>query len=262
MFRKLIRILKDKRGVATSLLEATATIAVGATLAGAAVTVVTDKIQDARIAQGFQDVQSLADAINTFEKDNLFFPIFESSGNSSASASTSSPNPFTSPSSSSRAGIEVEILTSASGDYPERQGNGDVAATHTSLTGGTHQTKWLNAAPAGGTDDHVDTLEGQLNENSPKYTVKGAITFDTERGYAGPYLSSLSSTDPWGNRYESNVHFLNDKDLTNADGLVDSFQTITISAGPNEQIQTSFQAQADASGKITVKGDDIAFRVR
>src|SRR5436305_11033815 len=76
-FKKIANWLKDSKGVATSLIEATATIAVGAVLAGVAVGGAIDAINDSKIQAAIGDVSSIGQAVITFYKDNAFFPVFK-----------------------------------------------------------------------------------------------------------------------------------------------------------------------------------------
>lgn len=249
MRQEIVSALRNHRGIATSLLEATAAIAVGATLAGAAVTVVSEKVQDARVAQALQDVQSLADAINSFEKDNTFYPIFITAGTANAATAPGSAR-----------GPVARILRSESGHLPSvNRATAPDAASAFKDTGADAVLNWNG----GVNDSNADSFEDQLNHNGPGYLARGTVSFSKDRGFAGPYLSLLPPTDPWGNHYECNVRYLDDRTLTDpATGQVQRFQTIVISAGPNEEIQTPFEAQPDGSRQILVRGDDIAYRVR
>ena len=68
---------KDAKGVATSLIEATATVAVGAVLAGVAIGGAIDAINDSKIQAAIGDVGSIGQGVITFYKDNAFFPLFK-----------------------------------------------------------------------------------------------------------------------------------------------------------------------------------------
>src|SRR5437868_9314325 len=72
----LMKAFKDARGVATSLIEATATIAVGTVLAGVAINGGLDAIDHAKIEAAKSDVAVLGQAMMNFFKDNTFFPIY------------------------------------------------------------------------------------------------------------------------------------------------------------------------------------------
>src|SRR2546426_9349081 len=67
---------KDAKGVATSLIEATATVAVGAVLAGVAIGGAIDAINDSKIQAAIGDVSAIGQGVITFYKDNAFFPLF------------------------------------------------------------------------------------------------------------------------------------------------------------------------------------------
>src|SRR5882672_8692324 len=69
-------IIWDAKGVATSLIEATATVAVGAVLAGVAVGGAIDAINDSKVQAAIGDVSLIGQGIITFYKDNAFFPLF------------------------------------------------------------------------------------------------------------------------------------------------------------------------------------------
>src|SRR5258708_37965027 len=75
-FKQIINRLKDSKGVATSLIEATATIAVGAVLAGVAVGGAIDAINNSKVQAAIGDVQAIGTGVITFYKDNAFFPLF------------------------------------------------------------------------------------------------------------------------------------------------------------------------------------------
>src|ERR1700740_2977364 len=75
--REIVNWLRDNKGVATSLIEATATVAVGAVLAGVAVGGAIDAINDSKIQAAIGDVSSIGQGIITFTKDNAFFPLFK-----------------------------------------------------------------------------------------------------------------------------------------------------------------------------------------
>src|SRR6266850_5067524 len=76
-FTPIMKWIKDAKGVATSLVEATATIAVGAVLAGVAVSGAIDAINDSKIQAAIGDVGSIGQGVVTFYKDNAFFPLFK-----------------------------------------------------------------------------------------------------------------------------------------------------------------------------------------
>lgn len=251
-------VFHDLRGAATSLLEATATIAVGATLAAAAVGIVGDMVNEAKVGAARVDVQAIAQAINKFYKDNNFFPHFWT--------------PITNPSSPSVK--MVDVLKSKFGD--------DAAVPTTPVK---DEGAWTSATSAVGftTVTRFDFLENQLITNTPgegtpgeglaffgfgggRYILRGESTIAPTQGWEGPYLANPPASDPWGNKYYVNVKFLQPLELENRRTV------IVISAGPNETIQTPFtlapgsvSTSGSSTGKIDriqLAGDDIGERLR
>src|SRR5205823_9966851 len=100
IFRQLAIWIKDAKGVATSLIEATATVAVGAVLAGVAVGGAIDAINDSKIQAAIGDVSSIGQGVITFYKDNSFFPLFKEGQKTGADDSF------------------YEVLVSENGTYP------------------------------------------------------------------------------------------------------------------------------------------------
>src|SRR5437667_2975320 len=73
--KQIINWLQDSKGVATSLIEATATVAVGAVLAGVAVGGAIDAINNSKVQAAIGDVQAIGTGVISFYKDNAFFPL-------------------------------------------------------------------------------------------------------------------------------------------------------------------------------------------
>src|SRR5438552_15706059 len=85
--KQIINWIRNSKGVATSLIEATATVAVGAVLAGVAVGGAIDAINNSKVQAAIGDVQAIGTGVITFYKDNSFFPLF-SDGNKTGVGST------------------------------------------------------------------------------------------------------------------------------------------------------------------------------
>ena len=89
----------------------------------------------------------------------------------------------------------------------------------------------------------VDFLENHLVQNQPRGNPANAYNppgIATE--WRGAYLTSPVNPDPWGNRYAVNVQFLG--------APVDD--VVVYSAGPNEQIDSAYQANG-----LTAGDDDL-----
>src|SRR5437660_2768777 len=75
-FKRIATWIRDSKGVATSLIEATATIAVGAVLAGVAVGGAIDAINNSKVQAAIGDVSAIGQGMITFYQNNAFFPLF------------------------------------------------------------------------------------------------------------------------------------------------------------------------------------------
>ena len=71
------QLLKGTKGAATSLVEASATIAVGAVLAGAALGTGGGVVESARIATTSEHVRAIGQAVLAFYQDNAVYPGFQ-----------------------------------------------------------------------------------------------------------------------------------------------------------------------------------------
>src|SRR5579872_4769441 len=124
-FKKFSNWIRSNRGVATSLIEATATVAVGAVLAGVAVGGAIDAINNSKVQAAIGDVSAIGQGIITFYKDNDFFPLY-SEGNK-----TGANDAF------------YGFLVSENGTYP--------TDTSTPVSGGTWSVVNSDTTPWGGT---------------------------------------------------------------------------------------------------------------
>src|SRR2546425_7371647 len=73
---RFVNWLGNGKGVATSLVEATTTVAIGAVLASVAVGSALDAIDNSKVQAAVADVSTIGQGIITFYKDNSFFPLF------------------------------------------------------------------------------------------------------------------------------------------------------------------------------------------
>ena len=119
-------------------------------------------------------------------------------------------------------------------------GDGDIAP-RVFPTGSTLWTEAVNPAAA----NPVDFLERHLVTNTPGGTGAYAIG---ATGWRGAYISGPIDPDPWGNRYMVNVLHL--RTTTQND-------TFVLSAGPDEQISSSFSVNGATPG-----ADDIISIIR
>jgi type II secretory pathway pseudopilin PulG len=251
---QILGLLKGTKGVATSLIEATATVAVGAVLAGVAVGSAIDAINDSKIQAALADFQVIGQGLITFYKDNSFFPLFKV-GNATGPGDEFFNN-----------------LVSENGTYPTVDSS---IAGAWSLSG---EVNYADGALLFGhqvlaTDDSIEAqlLTNLINRTSAdsgvnftgddSYPDRGTIAGDPQRGWSGPYVATLSSTDPWGNKYLINVRKLHVKHFQELGSteVLPNIGVVVISAGPNRALETS---DAQTGETFSVNGDDIVFRIK
>src|SRR6266850_1575052 len=235
-FKKIAKWIRDSKGVATSLIEATATVAVGAVLAGVAVGGAIDAINNSKIQAAIGDASAIGTGLITFYKDNSFFPLFVNG------QKTGGGDEF------------YGFLVSENGTYPTDSSPSVTGAPNWSV--GTGTTTWEGVAGYfGHRPDYIPgatghaTIEGHLIRNIlgdptvavASYPLRGQYIGDPNRGWAGPYITSLPKTDPWGDKYIINVRNLHAGYLTTlvpSGTALPNLAVIVISAGPNRNIET------------------------
>jgi hypothetical protein len=263
-FRQIAKWIRDSKGVATSLIEATATVAVGAVLAGVAVGGAIDAINNSKIEAAKGDVSAIGQGVTTFYSNNSFYPMF-ANGQQTGAGDTI-----------------YAFLVSENGTYPvdNSAGFGGSGATWNIPTAGaTGIPTWTTTGNFGHMPDYTTgfvghaTIEGHLNRNilgnpinsacpSNCYPSRGAYIGDTSRGWAGPYVTSLPKTDPWGDKYMiniRNVHVGYLQSLVGTGAKLPELAVYVISAGPDRAIETPVDQPVS---NVTVGGDDIIFRIK
>ena len=255
--RQFANWIKDAKGVATSLIEATATVAVGAVLAGVAVGGAIDAINDSKIQAAIGDVSLIGQGVITFYKDNAFFPLFKE-GNKTGSGDE-----------------YFDDLVSENGTYPTDSTRSATGSLWNVPADGAAEP-WTRTGFFGHLLDYElhDSLEGHLIRNQlggpdslQFYPLRGTYSGDPTRGWSGPYVASLPKTDPWGNKYLINVRELHAgfllsrryQGVSGGPGNLPKIAVVVLSAGPNRTIETGAEQQFDA---FTVRGDDIVFRIK
>jgi hypothetical protein len=251
-WKRFLKCLVGSRGIATSLMEATATVSVGAVLAGVAIGSAIDAINDSKVQAAIADLQAIGQGITTFYKDTFLFPGFRMSEQTSPTSDI------------------FDVLVSENGTYPKENAgmNWTITATPTQWNDEFH----FGEQPL----PHHDSIENQLVENTiasdiaNRFTIRGGYRGDPARGWSGPYVNSLPKTDPWGNKYLVNIREAHVKHLSDPafDSMHENFTTegnivktavFVLSAGPNRTIETNSEQSADG---FRPNGDDIIFRIK
>ena len=197
--------------------------------------------------------QLIAQGVVTFYKDNSFFPLFKVG---------------------SRVGPNDDYfnnLVSENGTYPDDlTGTWDMPSEPSTYLPSSRLLGHVVAASDDTIEGHL--LRNQINrrnavdgmvssEAESEYVERGDHQNDPQSGWAGPYIATMSKTDPWGGKYLINVRMLHVKhfrDLGSTE-LLPNIGVIVISAGPNRTLETA----ADQTGKqFQAVGDDIVFRIK
>ena len=94
--------------------------------------------------------------------------------------------------------------------------------------------------------------------------MMGEISYARQKGWNGPYLQLVPSSDPWGNKYLVNVQLLTAPGVSLAAGGLPLAKgqraaVFAVSAGPNRLLETRFDQIADS---FEAGGDDITFRIQ
>lgn len=235
MKRQMTAMIKDERGIATSLLEATLVLIIGAIISTVALGAALNHMDDAKLARAQADTEMIGIAIHSFTNDTGFAPAYKR-GNLRGPQD------------------DVFFVLQSDGSDPIVD-----ASLHWPMT---------NA-------DDRDLLTNQLISNQPGYSGTGnflgiayprmgQITWSRFKGWNGPYLGTTPKPDPWGDRYFVNVQLLTQQGLDAAHdtltlGVGQRPAVFVISAGPNQRIDTRFDQTADG---FTAAGDDIIFRIQ
>lgn len=106
------------------------------------------------------------------------------------------------------------------------------------------------------TGSRFDLVTAHLVRNERGYAGRVA---SGGRGWAGPYVSAVPGSDPWGYAYLVNVFYLDPRNIVQEVDGTSLGAVWVLSAGPNGVIETPFYQPRD---RAQLYGDDIAFRLQ
>lgn len=209
-----------KRGF--TMLEMVIVVAIIGVLAAILTPLVSNYIDEARVAKAQADVKTIGEAISRFEKDVGRYPMWSAAN--ALMQDTSS---------------NVVTLTSGA-----------------ALPGNNSDAQWTSSSPADADcagSCVADTLQHQLLTNS----ANNATIYPTASSLAkpfkwkGPYLDVDISGDPWNHAYLVNIDHCKS---------TSSSACFVLSAGPDGIIQTPFSILKTNS--VTASSDDILYRIK
>ena len=224
----------DNRGVATSLIEAVLVISIVAVVTGMALTAAMDRIEDARLTRAMADAEMIGISIHSFIHDTGFAPAFKSGD---------------------ALGPEDDIFL--------------VLESGGSDPGMDPSLNWPVPTDDEDDEDTYERFENQLIKNLPSstgapYPRIGQISYARFKGWNGPYVSRMPSSDPWDNKYLVNIQLLTAQGVQMAGETLEletgqRAAVYVISAGPDRQLETRFDQVADS---FAAGGDDIVYRIQ
>ncbi|MGR3177143.1 MAG: prepilin-type N-terminal cleavage/methylation domain-containing protein [Candidatus Anammoxibacter sp.] len=217
--------LKDNKGF--TLIEIIVVLGVIAILASVLTPTLISYLKDAKMRKAGNDVKVLANAMQAFNRDMGAWPIWNSGDKTNS-------NTFTFDVLASEEGDEIsfaQVLSESNSEEEQQLADDDLLGLWTSTEEGS--------------------FDNQLMVNNPGYPLTG------KRKWVGPYLSSIGE-DPWGNKYYSNVKYLQPKYQSPGNEKA----VFVVCAGPNEIIETSFDQEITVRTREMAGGDDIIFRLK
>jgi len=260
----MIRLAKTRRSSGWSLIELTIILVVLSILTAILAPVIGRYVRNAKVVRCREDVQALGSAMTMFIEDtaNSYF-LQDGSPNPARGASrTDGVNASGSaPSQSTR--NRVNLLVS-DGDVPEKGSDGSSRWTFAvnfdevdffeyhlvTNRPGNHSSHSYR------TPVHLDKGAGAYDDD-PMFARRSSGGFNSEFAWRGPYITAPIDPDPWGNRYASNVMYLDPQADTSNRSPVDNGFTedvVILSAGPDEEVDTRY----DVDG-LTPGDDDILY---
>ena len=263
-----MKLLPTRGKRAWSLIELTIILVVLSILCAILAPVIDRFVRNAKVVRAREDVQSIGCCIWMFIEDTANSYFLED-GSKDRNGGGSIPD--------QSVGNRVKMLVS-DGDIPELRNDLQRAAP-------TGSQEWVKEV---GRSDMIDFLEYHLVTNNPFDSDRNAYRtpldydnqntgdptfardesggFNSEFSWRGPYMTAPIDPDPWGNRYAVNVKYLDPIADSDPDdpagnqatqgGCGYTYDTVVISAGPDEEIDTLYAVDG-----LTPGDDDIMYTI-
>ena len=267
-----MRIRRDmKNRAGWSLIELTIILVVLSILSAILAPVIGRYVRNAKVVRAREDVQAIGSAMMMFIEDtgNSYFlkdgspaPSLGASRTDGVNTEGGAPN--------QKERNRVNLLVS-DGDVPEVGPDGaDDWARAVSFSRVDFLEYHLVTNNPGNDSHHayrtpLDLDKGaDVYDDDPMFARRSSGGFNSEFAWRGPYITAPVDPDPWGNRYASNVIFLDPlSDSGNTDvgetgrcGAGWTADCVIITAGPDEEIDTEWQVDG-----LTPGDDDILYTV-
>jgi prepilin-type N-terminal cleavage/methylation domain-containing protein len=155
-----------------TMIEMVIVLGIIAILAAVLTPMVTNYVDQSRVAKAQSDARTIGEAISRFEKDVGRYPMW-----STANA----------------------LLQDATANVVTLRSPGNLPTE-------TSPTAWTSATPTDpdcAASCQLDTLQNQLLTNAPVYATTSSLARPFK--WKGPYMDLNSGSDPWGNTYLVNI---------------------------------------------------------
>jgi type II secretory pathway pseudopilin PulG len=240
MIENAIVMIKDARGVATSLLEAALVVAIAAVISSVALVSGMTNVDNARVSRAQGDTEIIGVAIQSFMTDTGFAPAFKA-GNAHSPSD------------------DIFLVLQSSGNEPIADPSLNWPAAFNPQNPQISQRDFLANQVVTNQPGYV----GTSNFAGVPYPRMGQISWSRYKGWNGPYNASVPRSDPWDDKYFVNVQLLTQQGIAQENtlrlGTGQRPAVFVISAGPNRTIETRFDQTADA---FVAGGDDIIYRIQ
>lgn len=255
---------RRRRPGAWSLIELTIILIVLSILCAILAPVIGRFVRNARIVRCREDVQALGICMWMFFEDTAL-PHFLQDGSPNPAAGAWGSRPSLLPAN------RVNLLVS----------DGHIPQVNPFLLTGPIWATAVNLA-------HVDFFENHITRNTPgsspvnayltpldldkgvgspllgdwMFARRSSGGFNSEFAWRGPYMTGPIDPDPWGNRYASNVIYLDplvggDPNVVHVQGYSGwTYDCVVLSAGPDGEVDTEYSADG-----LTPGDDDILYTV-
>lgn len=252
----MVRNAPYRRG--WSLVELTIILIVLSILCAILAPVISGYVNNAKKVRAREDTGALASSIWMYIEDtaNSYF-LKDGSPNPAAGASRTSSGSAPQQKASNR----VEMLV-GDGDIPDHGANG---STRWSRPVNFKEVDFfefhlVSNKPGNATGNAYRTPTdldkgGKAFGQDPMFARRESGGFNSEFSWRGPYITAPIDPDPWGNRYMANVMYLDavaDSSNNYPADKAFSADTIVLSAGPDEEVDTLFEKDG-----LTVGDDDV-----
>jgi type II secretory pathway pseudopilin PulG len=252
-----------------SLIELTIILVVLSILSAILAPVISRYVRNAKVVRAREDVQALGSAIMMFIEDTANSYFMQDGSPCTAQGASRTDGVNTEGGAPNQAAWNRVDMLVGDGDVPELGPNGSYEWTQAVNFSTVDFFEYHlctnnpgnNSAHAYRTPTDLDKGAGAYDDD-PMFARRSSGGFNSEFAWRGPYITAPIDPDPWGNRYASNVKFLDPlSDSSNNEVAKEGkggfeADVVILTAGPDEEIDTKWHKDG-----LTAGDDDILYTV-